>query len=668
MLFDYPWYFLIFCLLAGVIYAFAMYFIRRGPLETRLRWVLAIIRCLAVSFLALLLLGPIVKHTFHEKEKPLVVLAEDVSKSVSAKTLPGSEFHLRDLEESLGGDFRVIYRSNEDNIYQTDLGELLQAPPDAAAVVLSSDGLYNRGQNPALIAERLGIPVYTVAMGDTVPENDAWLSHLRVNRIAYRNSTMTVEVTVNAVGLEGAKTRLHVSGDDNKDKVAPQEITYSSAHFCSTYTLTIPIGDQTGLRRYELRLGEVVGREVSQKNNRLAFYVDVLDNRQRVAIVGNAPHPDLAALKHSVESNANYEAQVVMASDVMAGKHRDLGKCSMAILHNIPSAAMAVPEGLKDMPLMFVMGTQTDLPRFNAMRLGVEIVARTKKNNEWTAVHNDAFTLFHHDRSDAEAIELLPPLTAPFGEAKYGSGLQILYTARLGTIDTRQPLIAAMAQGGKRRAFVWGEGLWRWRMNDYLNNQSHVHFDRLISQLVNFVAQEEGRERFRVESEHIYPVGQNVILQAQLYNESYEPINIPEAKMTLQGDSVGGNYVFGRQGDGYALNLGSLPQGTYHYLATTQLGAEELSATGSFAVEESNLEDATLTANHTLLRTISATTGASMVYPDEMDWLEKELRTIKPVIYSHTRHRELLSMVLSLIIILLLLSGEWVLRKYNGEV
>ncbi len=668
MTLDYPWYFVLLCLLAGAAYAAAMYFWGRNPFRCGLRWGLAALRFAAVSAIAFLLLAPTVRRTVHERQRPLVVLAEDRSSSVSAMHRAGDEIPADQLQNQLEGDFRLLYTSNNDNPEHTDLGALLDVPRDAAAVVLFSDGLHNRGQSPVSVAEDLGMPVYTVAVGDTTQRNDAWLSHLRTNRIAYRNSEMTVEVTVNAVGLAGQKADLWVNGSSGRT-VAIQSITYTDNHFSTTRTLTIPIGDKTGLQRYDVYLDEL-REESPMGNNHLAFYVDVIDNRQQVVIIGAAPHPDLSALKQAVESNPNYEATMLLASEIHNSETKNQKpEFTLAILHNLPTATLTIPEAVKELPQMYVIGMQTDLPRFNAMKTGLEIVSRVKKGSELTAVYNDGFTLFQFDRGDGEALEQLPPLTAPFGEAKAGEGVQSLLTGRLGNIDSRQPLVAATSQGGRRRVFVWGEGLWRWRLGDYLNSQSHGHFDRMVGQLVNFAAQQEGRERFRVEAERIYSTMDKVQLKGQLYNESYEPINTPEATLTLTGDSIkSADFTFARQGDGYALNLGTLPAGTYRYTANTILDGQKLSAEGTFAIEETNFELATLTADHTLLRTISAATGGSMFFPDDMDALEAELRKIKPVIHTHTRHSELLTLPLVLALILLLLAAEWVMRKYHGEI
>lgn len=662
MTLEYPWYFILLCLLLGVFYAGVTYFLGRKRFGRRLQWPLATLRMLSVGTIAFLLLSPTMRRTVHERHPPLVVLADD--RSLSVTTSADSAFSLRQFGESLGGDCRTLYVSNADNPHQTDLGALLDVPRDAAALVLASDGIYNRGQNPVSMAERLGVPIYTIALGDTTPRRDAALSHLRANRIAYVGRSLTVELTVNATQLGGAKSSLRITNEGRRS-MASREVAYEGDHYNITYTLDINIS-QPGLHRYDVWLTPVEG-EADERNNHLSFYVDAIDDEQQVAIIAAAPHPDLSALKQAVESTIGYEATVLMAADLMS-KRVDLKNYSLAILHNLPTASLAVPEAVRELPQVYIIGMQTDLPRFNTLKTGLEITSRVRKGSDLTAAYNSNFTLFHYDRSDGQALEQLPPLTAPFGEARLGEGVQTLLTGRLGNIDTRQPLVAATAQGGHRCAWVWGEGLWRWRLADYLNNQSHEHFDRLVSQLVNFASQEQGRERFRVEADRVYPAGQNVNISAQLYNEAYEPINLPEATLTLHGDSAKGDYNFSRQGEGYALSLGSLPEGTYSYRAKISLDGQTLTSEGTFAVEAQHLEQSTLTADHSLLRTLSATTGGRMYSPSELDALRDELASIKPVIYTHTRHSELLGLPLVLALILLLLAAEWVLRKYHGEI
>ena len=667
MIIDYPWYYVLFCLLAGAAYAAGLYLVGHRRFSKRMNLLLAALRFVAVSVIALLLLAPVAKRTVNEQQKPVVVVAQDVSESVDSiqRVVESGKWKVESEEcevvyEEFGGTTTDIAAALEDiaSRYQgRNLG----------AVVLATDGIYNRGNNPASTAERLTFPVYTVALGDTTPQRDAALANIRHNRIAFSGNTFPVEITVNATRLKGHSAQLTLS-DSRGKTVAQKGIDYNDNSFSSTLTFELK-AEQPGLQRYTARLSVVDG-ERTATNNVLTFYTDILDSRRKVAIIGNAPHPDLAALKQAVESNPNYEAEVFLNEELKM-RNEELKEVSLLILHNLPSATHQLPtlnSQLSTLNAIYIIGTQTDLPRFNALHTGLEIVAKAKKSNEVTALFNDRFSLFSLDGADAAALEELPPLSAPFGEAKTSTSLQSLFTARLGNINTGQPLVAAQVQGAKRSVFVWGEGLWRWRLNDFLNNKTHDHFDRLVSQLVNFAAITDSRERFIVETERHYSDNDEVVVRAQLYNESYEPFNSPDAKFTLKGDSIKGDYNFSREGDGYSLSLGTLPEGLYRYTATTTYDGKNYTAEGAFAVEALHLEQANLTADHSLLATLSSITGGEMYYPDQLSALNSQLSTLKPVIYTHTRFSELLNLPWVLILIIILLGAEWVLRKYHGEI
>lgn len=657
MIIDYPWYHVLFCLMAGAAYAGILYYVGHRRFVKGVNALLAVLRFVVVSVIALLLLAPVSRQTVNERQQPHVVLLADASLSVAQSA--DSSFDLFALADEIRDNLHVTYETFGDK-NATDIGEAIMRHryDDVAAIVLASDGIYNRGSNPASLAEQLGCPVYTIALGDTTLRRDAALADLRVSRIAMQNSDFPLEFTVNATLLKDVNATVTVT-DAQKQALYAQRIFYDDNQYSTTFAITLS-ADKPGLQRYTLVLSVADG-EISAENNVLSFYVDVIDARRHVAIFADAPHPDLAALKRAIESNPTYKASIIMADEAQNSRfHPQDSNFSLAILHNLPSRTHTDIRYADGLPQLFVIGIQTDLPRFNALHTGLEIVAKTHRSNEVTALRQDKFSLFHFE--DADAIEVMPPLTAPFGEARLAADIQMLFTARIGPVDSRQPLVAATAQGETRRSFIWGEGLWRWRLADYQVNSSHEHFDRLITQLVAFTAMQQKRDRLQVEAQRSYSTGETPIVRAQLYNEAYELTNTPDVALRIESDSVKADYQFVREGQAYRLALPDLPQGLYHYIAT----ADGLTATGSFAIEALNLEQRSLVADHNLLRTISATTGGTMFYPDQLSDLRSKLTAIKPTIYTHTRYAELHKLPLVLVLIILLLSAEWVLRKYHG--
>lgn len=653
MIIDYPWYYVLLCLLAGAIYAAALYAFGRKPFTRGLQWLLSVLRFLAVSAIAFLLLAPVAKQKVHERQKPHVVFAVD--KSLSVASGPDSAFSIAQVVEELEKNCRITI-DTFGTAGCTDIGEVLlrHSRDDAAAMVLVSDGIYNRGGNPATVAERLAFPVHTVALGDTSRHRDAALTDHRCNRIAMLGSDYPVEVTVSATWLKGRATQLTFTTAGGR-LLQSLPVKYADDNSSTTLSATLP-ASEPGLQRITAMLVPVDG-EFTTANNTISFYIDVIDTRRHVAIYANAPHPDLAALKRSVEANANYDATIIYADDAKSDT-----SYSLAILHNLPSTAHPDISFADNLPHFYIVGLQTDLARFNALHSGLEITARTKSKNEVTAVHQSDFSLFSF--GDAATIETLPPLDAPFGEGRMAAGVQSLFTARLGNIDTRQPLVAVTAAGGQRRAFVWGEGLWRWRLADWQANGTHDHFDRLVSQLVSFTAMQHSGNRLQVEAARSYADDEAPIIRAQLYNENYELTNSSEVHLHITGDSLSADFTFTRDDAAYRLVLPTLHEGLYRYRASSDDG---LTAEGSFAVEALNLEQRTLVADHALLRTVSATTGGETYYPGQLTDLHSRLSTLKPTIYTRLRYAEFQRLPWVLAITILLLAAEWVLRKYHGE-
>ena len=665
MILDYPWYYTLLCLLLGVAYAWILY--RRTHLPRGWRAVASVLRCAAVSAVAFMLLSPVVRHTATERQKPVVVVAEDVSLSVrlGADSAFSADALCRAIEP-VAEVVRIPFGTDG----FTDISAALSMPvlSTPQACVLATDGIYNRGLNPVAVAERLACPVHTIALGDTMPRRDASVGALRCNRIALLGNRFEAELTVTAHLLEGERAELSVSAGGTR--VATEALAYDGPRFVRTVVFTLD-ASEPGLQRFDVLLSPVEG-ELMEENNRLTFYVDVIDTRRRVAIVAAAPHPDLGAIKAAVGSNPNYEARLFLASDAKAldSLRREADDYSLLILHNLPSATADVrPDALApSLPVLYVVGLQTDLGRFNAMRTGLEIVSRARKTNEVTAQGNAAFALFQPADGDLRAAELFPPLDAPFGEARVAEGVQSLFTARLGNIDTRLPLMAAGTVAEKRVAFVWGEGLWKWRLADYEASGSHAHFDRLFMQLATFTALAADRNRLQVDAERSYAAGVPIVIGAQYYNESYQPVNTPEAVFTLDSGRVatgkGTDFTVSRRGQGYAVHLGALPEGLYHYTAR----AADAVAEGSFAVEALQLEQQRLVADHPLLRAVSQATGGGFYTSAQVDELVERLSQLKPVIYTRRTYADVGSLPLALALIVLLLAAEWIIRKYHGSV
>ena len=101
-----------FCLLLGFLYSLVLYFRQHNFLNKKLLFLLSLSRFLLISFLAFLLLDPIVKSSKEIKEKPVVVILQDVSSSISRNI----KNELEDFSNKLN-DLDVYKYSFSDKIY-----------------------------------------------------------------------------------------------------------------------------------------------------------------------------------------------------------------------------------------------------------------------------------------------------------------------------------------------------------------------------------------------------------------------------------------------------------------------------------------------------------------------------------------------------------------------
>ena len=699
---GYPWYFVALCLLLGAVYSVALYYVRWRKNESsysrKVKIGLSVLRFLSVSAIAFLLLSPLVKRQVHEKEKPVILIAEDNSQSPmlskdSAYYRGDYRKAMEKLIDKLDKNYEVVRFGYGSELRQTDeltntdpSTEMAQALRDlkqrykgrnVGAVVLTGDGIYNRGANPLALAEQMACPIYTVALGDTMVRSDAAIASTRYNREVLMGSRFPVEVTVKAAKLKGRRSTLTVS---HKGKhLYSKEIGYTSDHFATTETVLLD-AEEAGVQTYRIAISTAEG-EVSVANNSCVVSVNVIDSRRKIAIVAAAPHPDVAAIRRSLEGNQSYDVSVYLAKDIdpatlAVTKGVNLKDCQLVILHQLPTIGdrgVAKALAAAHIPVIYIIGSQTDIPAFNALATGLTITTNLKKTNEVTASGHRVFAPLAMEDYAFTTVEQYPPLTAPFGDYSLQEAVQVLFSAKIGDITSDQPLIAVNGSGQVRTAFVVGEGMWRWRMRD-ISEQGGQVFDQLLSQLVLYTTIEVHDKPLRISMQPIYKEGEPVVVNGELYNSNFQPTNTADVKFTLRpasGDGEEKEYMLNRSGTGYKLSLGALPRGTYSYTATTTFDKKNLSASGSFVVSELNLEEQTLVADHSLLRTIAEQSGAQMATSDCLDSIAVLIAgrdDIRAIVHSHNVSTPVFHLWWVLALLVVMLAAEWAVRKYYSEI
>lgn len=692
--FQYPAWYFIFCVLLGAAYALVLYFRDKTfhDQSERLTWLMGTLRFITVTILSMLLLSPLLKSILTNSQKPIIVLAQDQSESLAAsmneeqRNNYSSAFN--NLAQQLGRQYDVKQyafgnemREGIDFQYNdkvTNLSEVLTNVYDLysnqnlGAIVLATDGIYNEGSNPVYLNTKLTAPIYAIALGDTTIKKDMVLKRVFHNKIAYLGDKFTVQVDVSAQNFAGSNTSLSVYKIEggNARKIQQTPINIDRNDFFTTREIILD-ANQAGVQRYRI-VAESLSGEATNINNAKEIFIDVLDARQKILILANSPHPDITAIRQSVEQNKNYQVDIAFINSLTA----NVGTYDFVILHQLPSRnndAAGVFNTLqtKNIPHLFIAGMQTNFGRLNQLQNLVSFQIGGSSTNEVQGRIAPGFNNFTISDQLTNELSQFPPLTAPFGEFQASPSASVLLYQRIGKVDTRYPLLVLGEEGSAKVGVLCAEGLWKWRLFDFLQNQNHELFNELLGKSVQFLSLKEDKRKFRVTpSKNIFNENEPVFFDAELYNDNYELINDPDATLSITNtEGKEFDFTFNKTGRSYTLNAGIFPVGNYTYRAVVSYNSQNLTASGQFSVQPVQVELYETTANHNLLRLLSDKYGGAVVYPNNMssiaDLIEQK-GTVKPVIYETAKTRPVIHLKWIFFLLLLLLTAEWFMRRYFG--
>lgn len=667
------------------IYAFYLY--RKDELledvKKSIKWGLAVFRFVAVWLICILLLGIIFEKMEDRKEKPLIFIAHDTSESILLNA--DSTFYkekyiqdLRSLSKELSQEFNVVeysfaaeleegisadYKGKTTNI-STVFNQIFDQyiNRNIGSIILSSDGIYNVGSNPIYaLARKSFLPVYTVGLGDTNQVRDVKIEMIKHNDIAFLGNQFPVEVILTQNKCDGETVKVGIYKGEKLLKEKQLKLKGEQQQFSIDFTLT---ADQIGYQKYTVRT-TAVKNEFSLKNNTSNFYVDVIDGRQKILIAHHGPHPDIAALRFVIEGNKNYEVEVKGMDEVTSTAAYDL-----LILHNYRAGNSVVEKAALSgsTSCLFIVGNQTNMRDVENTQIGIS--GNKTDLEEVGFSHNPAFKDILLSGDIVSMLSTAPPLQAPFGNFNFSSAISILAYQKIGNIVLDKPLIYFTKKGSNRSGVIMGEGIWRWRLHDQFKNGTTQNFEELISKVITYLAIKDNKDPFKVRLQREYNESENIMVEAELYNMSYELINEPDVQFRFTNEK-GGVFepYFVRVGNHYQLDLGKLPQGIYQWKASTEFQNKKYVKEGEFLVKEVNVEQLNVQANHRLLANMAENSGGKFFLPSELDELKMAIQQredLVTIVYQEKSFRDLIDYKWLFFLIMALLSTEWFIRKFNG--
>ncbi len=691
---SYPSYFLGLIVLAAIIFALSLYF-RDTRIKENKRWLpflLGTLRFLSILGILFLLLTPLFKRFIQEKQKPLVVILNDESNSIkastAASTLEQLSTGLDQMKSDLAEKFELVELSFGENLaanqndtiipQSTNISSPLEyisetfEDQNLGAIVLTTDGIFNEGKNPLYSDLQIAVPIYSVALGDTTIRTDLIIKNVLHNRIVYLNDRFLIEADVQAFNSTGSKSKINlykeVSG--KRQKIESTSFTIDKNNFFKSFQFELE-ADQVGNVKYVVTV-DGINNEISKANNARNVYMEILDARQKLLLLANAPHPDIKALKSAISENKNFELEIKYARDAIPL----IRGYDLVILHNLPSRKNKIAGLIEEIkkqkkPTVFIAGAESSIPDLNAAQDVIKIEGGNSSLNDVTPILKEGFDLYTLEENLGQDLRNYVPLKVPFGDYKAVPTANILLHQKVGSVPTQYPLMGYSDINNHKHAVIAGEGFWKWRLYEHQEYESYRHTSNLLMKTLQYTSQKDDKRQFRAfVSKNSFKENEAITFDAQLYNENYEAINTPEAGLQIKNSSGESfDYNFSKTNNYYFVDAGRFPEGNYTYTASTNYNGKNLTAGGKFSVESIIKEQYDLTARHDLLHDLSAKFGGEVISPldvSKLSGLVTANENIKPILYQKAETTPVLDLWWLLGILIVLLAVEWFLRRYFG--
>lgn len=665
------------------------YYRKKGWLEDvkpALRRVLIGLRFLSLFLIIVLLLGILFESIAYKEEKPVFLTLVDNSSSMlnyedSASVTGNIQRFQKELTEKFGDKFEYetvgldLASINTDSlkfkVSSTDLDNLLKGVynqyynRNVGGITVISDGNYNRGSNPIYTGEKFKfVPIYTLGVGDTIQKKDALINAVMANDIAFLGNKFPVEVSVEGHKISGERSQISISRDGKVLK--QEEIIFKNNQYDLQKFNFILDADKIGFNEYVIEI-KPLSNESNYQNNRRSLYIEVLDARSKVLLLANGPHPDMGAIKNTLIQDKNLEVitkrkldnpAMIKEFDLIVWHEPEKG-FSEEILKQIKAHEKSV---------WFIIGPNTSS---NVMRrLPIGIASNVgRQSDEVQAAYNDQFTRFEFSEKAKERIAEFPPLLTHYGQLTLNKGADVFLYQRVGPVKKKDPLFFFVTENNQKYGVTYGEGLWRWRLADYMRNQNHLVFDEIVNKTVQYLMINANSSKLRITLPKEFIEGEDVIVGASFYNESMEPITTVPIELKLKFKEEELRYNFNPSGASYSLNLGNLDAGTYNWEATTTFEGKSHSKTGSFLVKKIELEAMDTKSNFMLLNQLSSNSNAAFYPLKDYSLLLAEVESrddIATISSPTTTYHKLIDYFWWFLLIILLLTTEWFIRRYSG--
>lgn len=664
--------YIVITVLCSLVIAFFQYFFKEKK-QPKIVIALFILKALSLFLIGLLLINPKIDIVATQNIKPQLSVLIDNSLSTrffkeekKVKEILNIIVNNEELNKkyqisnfSFGNSIKVLdslsFSETSTNISEAinSVDELVKN--NKKATILITDGNQTSGNDYEFLMPK--DKVFPIVLGDTTQYQDVQITQLNVNKYSYIKNKFPVEAFLLYEG-KGAVSSVFTLSHNGK-KIYSERIKLSSENPSKTITVNLT-SKEKGLQYYQASITKLK-KEKNTKNNYKSFSVEVIDEQTKVLLLSSIMHPDLGAIKKAIESNKQRKVTI----EVIGNKQLNLKEYQFYVFYQPNFYFRRIFEEVSS-NFLVITGTKTDWNLINSLNLGVKKNAINQFEN-YGAIYNDSFLTFMQDDI---GFEEFPPLRDKFGKLRLSNETQILLYQKLNGINLTEPLITSLEKNDVKYAFIFGEGIWKWRSASYLKDKTFENFDTFISNIAQYLASNKKRKRLEVTSKSIYPANAIIQISAFYVDRNYKFDNRASLQLKITNSKTKEVKVlpFSLTNNAYQVSVEGLLAGDYMYQVSVE--NQNINKYGRFKISAYQIEEQFTNANSNKLQKLAKNSNGKLVYSNQVESLISNLLADKDYFTTQksiTTQKSLIDWKWILVLIASLLSIEWFVRKYYGK-
>ncbi|MBK8945795.1 MAG: hypothetical protein IPM32_11080 [Ignavibacteriae bacterium] len=678
--------FLFLGLLIILVYSFYIYKKTLPKINLFLKSILIFLRTASLFLIFILLFDPVVTTTTKEINEPVNLFFIDNSKSVRNISSGNDIKKVREIfNEFSNVDFNNEFYSfgnkvkninsfdsiffNNSSTQFDDIFKLIKQMKNVSSAIILSDGINNQGSNPVNTASELGIPIFTIGLGDTTIDKDIEIQKITTNEFIYTDRETDIEVLISNKNLSDQNSIIQLI--ENGKIIAQQEIKLSET---GINRILFPF--KTNIEgEHKIIVNSILkGEEKNKNNNSKTVLINVLAAKKKITILSGGPSSDLSIITSTLSSLEDYELHKIiqLSENKFLNDNSDLKlikSSDVIFLIGFPSKSTNL-NFLKDVfneitnhnkPIFFVFSNNIDLTKLNSIKNFLPFNYSNISNGfseSQVSAQNVNYSIIGNEE-ETENWKNFPPINFPKTKIIPSVESQILLVDQI----SKQPVMFLNTSKNKFIVLT-AANIWKWQIQNF--EKQNLTFDNLLINSIKWLSLNADRQKFSLKTQKkIFSIGEKVIFNANYYDDTFEPIIDANLEIEIQHEKSSQKIILNPIGNGiYETELTPNFAGTYNYKIQSE--NKNLNFSSTFFVEQIELESLEKKSDRNFLRELSNSTNGKYFDINSINGFQDEIKTLfnNKISYNFIDNELRISFLhLILLMIVLLFSIEWILRK-----